>query len=309
MGRAGRLATCTVCVAAMLPVPAVAAQDAAVELAGPSLGLAVLDHPSSSLLPSRLGQGGFERLPAAAPRAPFRRERAGRVSPGRASALSAVLPGAGQHVLGQRRTWAYLAIEAVGWVAYADRRGAGHDLRRAYQDFAWQQARIQSDPRVDGDWEYYETLTQWERSGFYDADPAATGVQPESDPATYNGSIWELATKLFLPGGPGTPPQDPSYQRALAYYAERGYATEFLWDWTGSGGAQAEYIDLISASDRRYRQATNVLGAIIANHAVSAADAFLSARGVSTPSEVRLMPRGTGFGTGWYARVTFGVGG
>jgi hypothetical protein len=123
--------------------------------------------------------------------------------------------------------------------------------------------------------------------GLFDADPQTPGIQPETDPATYNGSIWELASSLFLPGGPSTPPSDPGYQRAIEYYSARGYSTEFLWDWTGTGGAQAEYGDIISESDSRYRQATNVLGVIIANHVVSSVDAYLSARGVPTPTEVR----------------------
>lgn len=317
MVRAGGGTVLSLLMATFVPVPALRAQVAPFDLSDRSPDVAGPRASAWGLLPSRIATGrvapprdeGPVLVPVPAAAAPYRQDGDGGVSPGRATFASALVPGAGQHLLAQRRKWVYLALEVVGWVAYVDRRGAGNDLRDAYRDFAWEEARVQSDPRIDGDWEYYETLTHWERSGLYDADPAAVGVQPESDPATYNGSIWELATKLFLPGGPGTPPQDPSYQRALAYYEERGYGTEFLWDWTGTGGAQGEYVDLISASDRRYRQATNVLGAIIANHVVSAADAFLSSRGVPTPAELRVMPHDTGLGTRWHAQLAFGVGG
>jgi hypothetical protein len=239
---------------------------------------------------------------------PPARQQVERVSPGRATLYSAVLPGAGQHLLDQPRKWAYVALEAAGWFFYFDRRSAGGELKAAYRDFAWEEARIQLGTRVDGDFDYYETLTKWGRSGAFDADPGSSGIQPEDDPSTFNGSIWSLATGLFLPDGPSTPPSDPQYERALEYYESRGYDTDFLWDWTGTGGAQDEYAGLISESDERYRQATNVVGAIIANHVVSSVDAYLSARGVPTPSEIRVAPGLGPSGSRWYADVRIGVG-
>lgn len=222
---------------------------------------------------------------------------------GMSSLLSAVLPGAGQHMLGQDRKWAYLALETVGWVLYADRRSAGGDLRRRYRDFAWTEARAQQGARVDGDFGYYETLTNWDRSGAYDRDPVAAGLQPENDPAAFNGSIWSRAVLIFPPD-PGASLGDPSYDNALEYYRQRAYGTEFLWDWTDTG-TQTEYGGLIEESDDRFRQATNVLGVVIANHVVSAVDAFLSARGLPVATETRVAPF-LGSGGGWTAslRVT-----
>jgi hypothetical protein len=224
-----------------------------------------------------------------------------------ATVLSAVLPGAGQHILGQRRQWAYLALEALGWFLYVDRRSAGSDFRRQYRDFAWNEARRQSGPRVDGDFAYYERLTKWERSGAFDADPVAAGVQPEMDAAAFNGSIWSLAKQLFLPGGQAIPESDPRYQRALEYYGARAYGVAFLWDWTGTGGAQDDFARLIIRSDERFRQATNVMGAIIANHVISAVDAYLTARGVGTPVEARIVSAPGASGTRWSLRVSIGT--
>lgn len=210
-----------------------------------------------------------------------------------------MLPGAGQHLLGRDRKWVYLAVEALGWGLWVDRRARGGDFREQYRDFAWNEARIQSTLRVDGDFDYYETLGKWLRSGSFDVDAEAPGLQPEGDASTFNGSIWSLARRIYLSGGPDSPPGDPRYQRALDYYRDRAYATELLWDWTGTGEARDTYASLIEQSDRRFRQATNVLGAIIANHVVSAVDAFVTARGPVVPAELRVVPSLAARGTRW----------
>jgi hypothetical protein len=214
--------------------------------------------------------------------------------------LSLVLPGAGQHVLGQNRKWLYLALEAAGWALWVERRAAAHDYRDRYREYAWERGRLQSGPRVDGDFEYYERLTQWMRSGAFDVDPASPGVQPEMDPTTYNGSIWSLASQIHLPPGPPPPETDPAYQSALAYYESRAYGTSLLWDWSAGSGSQQELARLIEASDHRFGQATTMLGAVIANHLVSAVDAHMSARGRSLPGRIRVVPDDTsGLAGGW----------
>lgn len=203
--------------------------------------------------------------------------------------LSLVLPGGGQHLLGQNRKWVYLALEAAGWAFFIERRGAGNDYRERYRDFAWENGRIQSPSRVDGDFEYYERLAHWNRSGSFDRDAGTPGVQPELDDATFNGSVWSLATRIFL-GGTAVPESDPAYESALTYYGEEAYETAMLWDWSGAPGAQGEYAALLDRSDSRFRQATTVLGVIIANHVFSAADAYLSARGRITSPRIRIVP-------------------
>lgn len=196
---------------------------------------------------------------------------------------SLALPGWGQLRKGQRRGWAYLAVEAVGWIVFAERTMAGGDLRDDYRELAWTAARFQSGARRDGDFAYYEFMSKWARSGAFDAHTDLPGIQPETDPSSFNGSIWALARDIYIPPGTSPSEADPRYQQALAYYLSRAYPTGFLWDWSQAPGAQSDFVALIHESDSRFRQATTALGAIIANHLISAADAYLS--GGATPRE------------------------
>lgn len=208
-----------------------------------------------------------------------------------APAASLLFPGAGQWRLGQRRGWVYAALEAAGWVAYIDRRVKAGDLRDRYRDLAWAVARLRTAERVDGDFRYYETMGHWLRSGAFDRDPAFPGIQPEPDPGTFNGSVWARARGLFLPPGVAEDPTDPRYRRALDYYRAHAYDDSFLWDWSSSPEAQEEFSRLIARSDQRFRQATTALGALLANHLVSAADAFVSQRmGLDPDHGFRILP-------------------
>jgi len=221
---------------------------------------------------------------------------------------SLFLPGLGQHTLGQKRKWLYAGLEAVGWVVYLERRSAGSDYRDRYRDWAWDEGRIQSGPRIDGDFEYYETLSKWARSGAYDADPGRDGIQPEGDPSTYNGSIWALAERIYLPGGDPVPETDPAYQDALGYYRARAYDMAFLWDWSPTPGGKEEMARLIEASDDRFRQATTTLGLVIANHVISAADAYLASRGRALPAQLSMVPLAQRGGAAWSAVLTIPAG-
>ncbi len=199
-------------------------------------------------------------------------------TPPGAFTASLLLPGAGQAALGQRRWVLYAALEVTFWAvrldAGSDRRTAG----RAYRDLAWDVARLPgSAPRVDGSWGYYETMGQYARSGAFDADPARAGVQPETDAATYNGSVWALSRALFLPDGQGEP-GTPEYERALAHYDARAAAPAFLWSWEGNEDAWGRFGGLIDEADHASRVAGRALGAVLANHFVSAVDALLTAR-------------------------------
>jgi hypothetical protein len=222
--------------------------------------------------------------------------------------LSLALPGSGQHLLGQQRKWLYGAMELIGWVAFLERRSAGGEYRDLYREFAWEQGRIRSSERIDGDFDYYETLSKWTGSGVFDTDSGLGGVQPEMDPATYNGSIWALASQIFIPGGGPVPATDPAFQSALGYYSERAYGTDFLWDWSVVPGGREQFGGLIEASDDRFRQATTALGVVIANHLVSAVDAYLSTRGRGVSARMSVVPNPLAVGPAWRAVLAVPVG-
>ncbi len=219
--------------------------------------------------------------------------------------LSLALPGAGQYRLEQSRTWAYLALEVAAWTVHLEQRARGRQLRNRYHDLAWSAARIHDSPRREGTWDYYELLIHWTRSGAYDENPAAPGTQPESDPSTYNGWVWSLAREIYFPPGQSVSTGDPAYQKALAYYEAKAYGPAFLWDWRSSPGAQEEYAHLIDRSDAGFRRATIALGAVFANHLISAADAYLSGarRGPDRDAHLSLEPDVAPGGTRWTARL------
>lgn len=211
------------------------------------------------------------------------------VSVGKTAARSFIVPGWGQHALGQKRAVAYAALEVGLWALWGNRRLAASHSRDAYRDLAWTEARSHTAPRQEGAWAYYENMSHWRTSGAFDGDPGAAGIQPEQDPATYNGSVWSLAEGLYIPPGTTPPESDPAYQRALAYYEAHAYGTAFLWDWSGKDGQMSRYQALIEESDHRFSQATAALGAVLANHLLSGIDAYLSAR-VPAETHLRLEP-------------------
>ena len=169
----------------------------------------------------------------------------------------------------------FAGLELLGWLVHLDQRRDGYRLRNEYVDMAWMVARSgDSQPGSEGDFEYYERLGSWTRSGSWDADPAHAGVQPEDDPDTFNGATWELARDIFLPPGAGE--GHPSFASALEFYQDRAYPPELLWDWTGKEASLNQYRALIKRSDEALRTASIVLGAVVANHLLSAVDAFVS---------------------------------
>ncbi len=200
------------------------------------------------------------------------------LSPGRAFLYSALLPGLGQRKLGKGRWLAYLAVEGAAWIGYGHARSSATDQRGQYQDLAWDVARTFNGARIDGDFPYYETMEKFLTSGAFDTDPVAPGIQPQMDLSTFNGRTWSLATEIHFPPGSNPVPGDPAYEAALADYRARAYDERFEWTWAGQPDAHTDYMDLIESSDGSFRRASQFLGVVIANHLLSAVDAFVTAR-------------------------------
>lgn len=211
---------------------------------------------------------------------------------GIAFVASAVLPGAGQFYLKSERWVPFVAVEAWAWVKYADNHRRGRRLEREYRDLAWNVARrVTTAPRRDSVFTYYEAIKEHDSSGLFDADPSAEGLQPEPDENTFNGIQWRRAQQLFLRGIPAVP-GTPEYEQALAYYRANAIPDNYGWSWGRSLLEQREFAETISRSDAAFRDATRMMGVILANHIVSAVDALVQAR-VKMLKEHRLRIGGT----------------
>jgi hypothetical protein len=216
------------------------------------------------------------------------------LSPARALLYSALLPGLGQRKLGRGRWIAYVAVEGAAWIAFGAKRWSATRERGQYRDLAWETARSFNGSRVNGGFPYFETMGKFLASGPFDTDLSAPGIQPEMDPSTFNGQAWVLATEIHFPPGVNPVPGDPAYEAALVDYQDRAYDERFEWSWAGQPAALADYKELIDSSDASFRRASQFLGVVIANHLLSAVDAFVTARiqesGSRTAVQIRPLP-------------------
>jgi hypothetical protein len=217
---------------------------------------------------------------------------------------SLLVPGSGQLLARQPRGVLYLAAEV--WLvarAVALRRESRSE-RRYYTDLAYAVARRRfGGASVDGAWSYYEEMGKYVESGFYDRNPTGE-FQPEVDTATFNGHVWRLARQTFLEDPDATPqPGDPSYRAALTFYQGRAVTDAYRWSWRDARLEQDVYRASIRASDEAYRAATNVMGAVLLNHLVSAVDGFVTMRfgRASLLPQVQPGPGAEGFRLSWHA--------
>jgi hypothetical protein len=192
---------------------------------------------------------------------------------------SAAVPGSGQAVLGQKRWLPYLAFEVWAWIQYVDMRREGSSRRREYQSLARDVARSRfPGPYPAGDFEYYEHMLKNVESGDFDVSPGGE-IDPETDTTTYNGRRWLDARRLFWKNPNVAPPAGSElYLSALEFYEVNAIRTEYRWSWRS---AQLEYDAFrrtIVRSNVAYKRSVEYVGVIIANHALSAVDAFVTLR-------------------------------
>jgi hypothetical protein len=192
---------------------------------------------------------------------------------------SLVVPGTGQLMAGEDRGAIYIAAELFVVSRYLQLDGEGSRDSIRFRQLAFEIARRPYFPtQRDTVFEYYEQMERFTASGVYDADPGS-GFTPESDPATYNGSVWLLARRTFWVD-PNVPPSPTSleYQRALAFYQQRAVGPGYQWSWSNASLEQQVFRDAIRRSDNAFRRAQNQLGLLLANHVLSAVDALISSR-------------------------------
>ncbi|MBX9854948.1 MAG: hypothetical protein K2Y26_05460 [Gemmatimonadaceae bacterium] len=192
---------------------------------------------------------------------------------------SLAVPGSGQYALGQQRSVAYLVAEGFLIVQYFSALRDGNRERDTYRSIAAEVARQPfAGPKPLGTWDYYETMQQFLESGAYDRIPGG-GVDPETDPSTYNGARWLLARETFWRDPDNAPPVgSPEYQRALAFYLQYAVTDEYRWSWRDAQLQQDVYRQTINSANRSYQRAVNYLGLVAVNHLASLVDAYVSVR-------------------------------
>jgi hypothetical protein len=191
---------------------------------------------------------------------------------------SAVVPGSGQLVMRQRRGVPYLATEAFLVVQYFAARNDGREFRREYQRLAEVARSFFTSDFPVGDFEYYERMEQFVESGAFDLD-ANGSLAPETDSTTFNGFTWRLARSTFWENPDEPPPMDSdAYQRAIEFYRDRAVQDEFRWSWQNAQLEQDLFRQTIQRSNGAFRRTSQYLGVLIANHALSAIDAFVMVR-------------------------------
>ena len=138
----------------------------------------------------------------------------------------------------------------------------------------------------DTTFEYFEQMAKFVESGLFDANPAP-GLQPPTGERTFNGRIWALARRTFFPStNAPSDPTSPAYQRALAFYEHRVIGLNFAWSWVGAEFQQDEFTRAIARRNVAARRRSAALGFLLANHMLSALDAFVSRR-LSTGASLR----------------------
>jgi hypothetical protein len=192
---------------------------------------------------------------------------------------SATVPGSGQAVLGQKRWLPYIALEVWAWLQYIDVRREGSRRRREYQSLARDVARSEyPGPYPVGDFEYYEHMLKNAESGEFDLFPGGD-IDPETDTTTYNGRRWLDARRLFWEDpNDAPPPGSEPYLSALDFYEVNAIPPQYRWSWRSADVEYDVFRRTIVRSNVAYKRSVEYLGIIIANHALSSVDAFVTLR-------------------------------
>lgn len=192
---------------------------------------------------------------------------------------SLIVPGTGQLMAGQDRGAIYLATEGLLLIRFFGFQSEGNRQSEQYRNLAFTVARAPFSPLIrDTAFSYFEDMAAYVESGPFDTDEGP-GFSPPVDSVSYNGLQWLLARRTFFANPDSAPDIDSEeYQRALSFYRARAVGPNFQWSWRNAGLEQDLYRRTINDSDEGYRQATTHLGLLLANHLISAVDAFISSR-------------------------------
>jgi hypothetical protein len=223
--------------------------------------------------------------------------------------FSAVVPGSGQLWRGQKRGFAYIAAEAAAVTAWGFFSNEGHNNEDEYADFARENARETAanwddywipikdriQPWIKGDWDYYEHMSQYRRSGRYDrdlnSDYHVTSNIRDLDPETewddsFNYRQWGISRINYLRPDPENPEvyvgTSADTVAAKEYYAAIAVTEAYAWDWGppefGGTANRNQFARIIDDANSAFRKASFSVGMLLANHVVSTVDAYISVK-------------------------------
>ena len=192
---------------------------------------------------------------------------------------SAVMPGAGQFILKQKRGFAYMALEAYAWIGYGSRASDARRTRRGYRSLSNSVARapFASNGR-SGDFDYYERMEHYLESGAFDR-VAGGLLEPEEDSSSFNGSTWLLARRTYWTNPAVAPDRlSAEWRKAETFYLQRAIRPEYRWSWRNATGEHDQFRRLIRRSNDADRAALSNLGLALGNHVLSTIDAYVAIR-------------------------------
>ncbi len=212
------------------------------------------------------GLANGEELPAA-------EQKGSTISPGKAFLFSLLVPGSGQLYAGEKRGIAFLALEAVVWPVYFSWRNKGKDIEKDYQRFAdqhwiatnyfyWRNSiKPKDESKLSHNYEKATQQQKYEMIGKYDQ---------------------------FVFGWDDSEPSVVDLQRNPDLLQE--YPPDSLKNVYSSN--REEYMDMRYDSNKYLKRAGWCVGALLANHILSAIDAAhcaqLKRKGLSLEKRVRV---------------------
>jgi hypothetical protein len=200
-------------------------------------------------------------------------------SPAVVAVASAILPGSGQALMRQKRSLVYFALEAAGVAYYVSQHREGDRERDRYRQLARSVARAEFSPDGPaGSWDYYESMEKYVASGAYDV-IAGGNIDPEANEETFNGATWLLARQTYW-RDPNSPPpvESAEYAAALDFYKSRAVQPDYRWSWLADPDAFRQFRRSIASSNSAFRNAEQTVSLVLANHVLSAVDAYASLR-------------------------------
>lgn len=187
---------------------------------------------------------------------------------------SALVPGAGQVMLGNNRSIAYLAVEVMAWWQFRKHVNERASQEAAFKELARRVARSHFSPNAgDGNWTYYEMMRDYAESGDFSTSENG-GVVPPTDTLTFNGHVWLDALRT-----------NASTSEALAQYEQRAVKPDFQWSWKNARLQWDLFSQLTEKRNDANRAAARDLLLVAGNHLLSMVDAFATFRLQVRPAE------------------------